>query len=79
MDASRKSQPSGGAPADWAYAQRHPLAAKQGSHRSIGDSRRLKAARSRLRRRLKRLGKLVLPGRLEAPLGHPGPSPSCPG
>ena len=24
--------------------------------------------------RLKRLGKLMLPGRLEAPLGHPGPS-----
>ena len=48
-----KSQPSGGAPADSAYAQRQPSAL--GSYRSNGGSRRLRATRWRLRQPPKRL------------------------
>ena len=54
----------------------------QGSHRSIGEGfapPESCPSPASGGRRLKRLGKLVLPGRLEAPLGYPGPSPSCPG
>jgi len=47
--------------------------------RCDGRSRRLEAARGRLRRRLKRPGELVLPGAFQTPLGHRGPSLSSPG
>eukprot|EP00964_Phaeocystis_antarctica_P159147 scaffold130087_cov36-Phaeocystis_antarctica.AAC.1 len=48
------------APANSAHATSPPLA--PGPRRSIGGSPRLEAARGRLRRRLKRLRELVLPG-----------------
>jgi len=65
------------APADSAHATSPPLA--PGPRRPIGGSPRLEAARGRLRRRLKRLRELVLPGAFQTPLGHRGPSFSSPG
>ena len=72
-----KSQPSGGAPADSAYAQRQPSAS--GSYRSNGGSRRLRAARWRLRQPPKRLDKREPQDGIGARLGHPRPSLRCPG